>query len=363
MDKRVINFNPGPAALPLPVLEQARDEMLSWAGTGMSVLEVSHRSKEFEALLARVQQNLRRILGVPDSHQILFLGGGATLQFAMVPLNLIPPDGKAGYLVTGSWAKKAYQEAGKVGRQAMVVASSEGDKFRRLPRPEELRLESDLAYVHLTSNNTIYGTQWPSYPDLGGQLVVGDLSSDFLSRRFDVSRFGLIYAGAQKNIGPAGVTLVIGHKDLLARTQPGLPTYLSYKVHAENNSLYNTPPVYGIYFVSLVLEWVERVGGLAQIEAWTREKGRVLYGAIDASGGFYRGTVEPEARSLMNIPFRLPSEELEARFIAEAKSAGMVGLKGHRSVGGIRVSAYNAVSVESIHTLAGFMQEFQRRAG
>jgi len=362
VDKRVINFNPGPAALPEPVLQRARDEMLSWAGTGMSVLECSHRSKEFEALLAGAQARFAELLGVPDTHQVLFIGGGATLQFAMVPLNLCPADGTAAYVVTGSWAKKAYQEAGKVGRKAVVAATTETPEktFARIPRAEELKLEGDLAYVHLCSNNTIFGTQWQSYPDVGSRLLVADLSSDFMSRRVDVAKFGLIYAGAQKNIGPSGVTVVIGRKDLLAREPANVPTYLKYKTHGDNNSLYNTPPVFGIYFVALVLDWIKDQGGLTAVEARNQEKGRLLYGAIDESGGFFRGTADRDSRSLMNVTFRLPTEELEAIFVAEAKKAGMVGLKGHRSVGGIRASTYNAVSLEQVQALVGFMKEFQR---
>jgi phosphoserine aminotransferase len=363
--KRVINFNPGPAALPESVLDKAHEEMMDWAQTGMSVLECSHRSKEFEALLQGAKARLTNLLGIPDTHQILFLGGGATLQFAMVPLNLCPPDGQAAYIVTGSWAKKAYQEATKVGRKAVVAASTETKEktFSRIPRQDEIKLEGDLAYVHLCSNNTIFGSQWQKYPEVGSHALVGDLSSDFLSRRFDVSRFALVYAGAQKNIGPAGVTVVVGHKDVLARQQPNVPTYLSYKVHAENDSLYNTPPVFAIYMVSLVLEWIEKEGGLPAIEQRNAEKGKTIYDAIDSSGGFYRGTVDKDSRSLMNVTYRLPSEELEATFVSEAKKAGMVGLKGHRSVGGIRASIYNAIAPAQVKTLADFMKEFQRKNG
>jgi phosphoserine aminotransferase len=365
MDKRALNFNPGPAALPLPVLERARDEMLNWSGTGMSVLEVSHRSKEFEAMLAAAKARLTQLLGIPDTHQILFLGGGATLQFAMVPLNLCAPDDQAAYVVTGSWAKKAYQEAGKVGRKAVVAATTETKEktFSRIPRQDELKLTGDLAYVHLCSNNTIFGTQWQQYPDVGSYTLVGDLSSDFLSRRVDVGKFGLIYAGAQKNAGPAGVTIVIAHKELLARTQPNLPTYLTYKVHAENDSLYNTPPVFAMYLCAGVFDWIHQQGGLEAIEKLNAEKGRLLYGAIDESGGFYRGTADRDSRSLMNVTYRLPTEELEAAFVAEAKKHSMVGLKGHRSVGGIRASTYNAVSLDWVKTLVSFMKEFQRTHG
>jgi phosphoserine aminotransferase len=365
VDKRVINFNPGPAALPEPVLQRARDEMLNWAGTGMSVLECSHRSKEFEALHNGAQARFAELLGIPDTHQVLFVGGGATSQFAMVPLNLCPPDGTAAYVVTGSWAKKAYQEAGKVGRKAVVAATTEtpAKTYTRIPKAEEIKVEGDPAYVHLCSNNTIFGTQWASYPDLGARVLVGDLSSDFMSRRVDVSKFGLIYAGAQKNIGPSGVTVVIGRKDLLGRDPANVPTYLKYKTHADNNSLYNTPPVFGIYFVALVLDWIKDQGGLVEIEKRNLEKGRLLYGAIDESGGFFRGTADRDSRSLMNVTFRLPSEELEATFVADAKKAGMVGLKGHRSVGGMRASIYNATGVDQVKTLVAFMKEFQRTKG
>ncbi|MBI5478950.1 MAG: 3-phosphoserine/phosphohydroxythreonine transaminase [Deltaproteobacteria bacterium] len=365
MDKRIINFNPGPAALPEPVLQRARDEMLDWAGTGMSVLECSHRSKEFEALLHGAKARLTELLGIPDGYQVLFVGGGATLQFAMVPLNLCPPDGTASYVVTGSWAKKAYQEAGKVGRKAVIAATTETKEktFHRIPKPAEIKVEGDPAYVHLCSNNTIFGTQWQQYPDLGKHVMIGDFSSDFMSRRMDVSKFGLIYAGAQKNVGPAGVTVVVGRKELLALEQPNLPTYLRYKIHAENDSLYNTPPVFGIYMVALVLDWIKEQGGLVALERRNDEKGQILYGAIDGSGGFYRGAADQDSRSLMNVTYRLPTEELEAAFVADAKKAGMVGLKGHRSVGGVRASTYNAVSVEHVKTLVAFMKEFQRTKG
>ena len=365
MDKRIINFNPGPAALPEPVLQRARDEMLNWAGTGMSVLECSHRSKDFEAMHQGAKARLTELLGIPDTHQILFVGGGATLQFAMVPLNLCPPDGTASYIVTGSWAKKAYQEAGKVGRKAVMAATTETKEktFHRIPKQDEIKIEGSPAYVHLCSNNTIFGTEWQTYPDVGRHTLVGDLSSDFMSRRVDVSKFGLIYAGAQKNVGPAGVTIVIGRKDLLALEQPNVPTYLKYKIHAENDSLYNTPPVFGIYMVALVLDWIKEQGGLVAIEKRNIEKGQILYGAIDGSGGFYRGSADKDSRSLMNVTYRLPTEELEATFATEAKKAGMVGLKGHRSAGGIRASTYNAVTVDQVKTLVAFMKEFQRTKG
>ena len=365
MDKRVINFNPGPAALPVPVLERARDEMLNWAGTGMSIMESSHRAKPFEAMLQGAKARLTELLGIPDGYQILFVGGGATLQFAMVPLNLCPPDGTASYIVTGSWAKKAYQEAGKVGRKAVKAADTETKEktFHRIPKPEEIKVEGTPAYVHLCSNNTIFGTEWQTYPDLGKHVMVGDLSSDFMSRPVDVSKFGLIYAGAQKNVGPAGVTIVIGRKELFALEQPNLPTYLKYKIHAENDSLYNTPPVFGIYVVALVLDWIKEQGGLSAIQKRNQEKGKILYGAIDESGGFYRGSADKDSRSLMNVTYRLPTEELEAKFADEAKKAGMIGLKGHRSAGGIRASTYNAVSVDDVKTLVAFMKEFQRTKG
>jgi phosphoserine aminotransferase len=356
------NFNPGPSVLPAPVLERLAQSVLEFNGLGMSILEISHRSKEFEAVLADTQRLLAELLDLPDGTQTLFLGGGASLQFAMVPMNF-QRGGVADYVVTGVWAKKAFREARLFGTPH-VAATTEAENFARLPRPDEIAWSSAPRYVHLTSNNTIYGTQWRSFPATpAGVPVVCDMSSDILSRRFDASRFSMIYAGAQKNLGPAGVTVVIARKDWIAECPDGLPAMLSYKTHAAENSLFNTPPVFAILALKLVLEWVRDQGGLDAVERRNARKAELLYGLIDAAPDFYRGTVVDKAsRSWMNVPFRLPTEELEARFLKEAAAASFVGLKGHRSVGGIRVSMYNALDPAGIEALCAFMEEFRRRS-
>ena len=361
--KRIHNFGAGPAALPLPVLEQAQADLVDYAGTGMSVLEMSHRSKPFEAIIQRAEADLRALLGLGQDHAVLFLQGGASLQFAMVPMNLRKAGASADYVLTGHWSKAALKEAQKEGR-ARAAGSTEATSFDRIPEPGELDLDPQAAYLHFTSNNTIYGTQWSIDPEppMGVPLVC-DASSDALSRPIDVSRYGLIYAGAQKNLGPAGVTLVVVRKELLDRTPGGLCAMLDYRLQAESKSLYNTPPTFSIYVVGLVLRWLMATGGLAGAAQRNEEKAGLLYAAIDGSGGFYRGHAQPESRSRMNVTFRLPSEVLEAAFLKAAQAESLDGLKGHRSVGGLRASIYNACPVESVRALASFMSDFRRGRG
>lgn len=361
---RLINFNAGPAGLPLPALERARDEFVDFQGSGMSILEHSHRGKEYEAVHDEAIALLTEMLGVPPTHQILFLQGGASLQFAQVPMNFLPKDGTADYILTGTWSEKALDEAKLLGTPRVAATTLNPDKrYTRVPKQSELKLDNKAAYVHLTSNNTIFGTQWHAFPDAGAVPLVADMSSDILWRKIDVSKFGLIYAGAQKNIGPSGVTLVIIERDLMSRARKDIPKILRYSTHAENNSLYNTPPTFAIYLMRNVLAWIKGVGGLAQMEKWNREKAELLYGALDRLSRFYRAPVEKDSRSVMNIVFRLGSESLEDKFVSDAKKAGMVGLKGHRSAGGIRVSAYNAVTPDNIRTLVGFMEQFAKSNG
>lgn len=361
MTKRVFNFNAGPAALPLEVLEQAQAEMLDFNGTGMSVMEMSHRSKEFEAVIQTAEADLRELLGIPSSYKVMFLQGGATLQFAMVPMNLRTAGASADYIVTGNWGKTAVKESKKLGT-ARTAANTEADGFKSLP--DKLDLDPNAAYLHFTSNETIHGVEYftePTPPD--GVPLVCDASSDFISHPIDVSKYGLIYAGAQKNAGPSGVTIVIVRDSLLERTPANLPVMLDYKALAASGSLHNTPPSFSIYIVGLVFKWAKKSGGLAAIEKTNRTKADLVYKAIDNSGGFYNGHALPAARSLMNIPFRLPNEELEGAFVKEGKSTGLIGLKGHRSLGGIRASIYNAVPIESVQALTQFMAEFQRKHG
>ncbi|MGO8969455.1 MAG: 3-phosphoserine/phosphohydroxythreonine transaminase [Myxococcaceae bacterium] len=360
----VINFNAGPAGLPLPALERARDEFIDFHGSGMSILEHSHRGKEYEAVHDEAIALLTEMLGVPPTHQILFLQGGASLQFAQVPMNFLPKDGSADYILTGTWSEKALDEAKLLGTPKVAATTLTADKrYTRIPKQSEVKLDAKAAYVHLTSNNTIFGTQWHTFPEVGAVPLIADMSSDILWRKIDVSKFGLIYAGAQKNIGPSGVTLVILERDLMSRARKDIPKILRYSTHAENNSLYNTPPTFAVYLMRNVLAWMKSVGGLAQVEKWNREKAELLYGALDKLSRFYRTPVEKDSRSVMNIVFRLGSESLEDKFVSDAKKAGMVGLKGHRSAGGIRVSAYNAVSPDNVRTLVGFMEDFARANG
>ena len=357
---RVFNFSAGPATLPLPVLEQAQRDLVALPGVGMSVMELSHRSKTFEGILAAAVAGVAELAGVPSNYKVLFLQGGASLQFSMVPMNLLG-TGTADYLDTGSWAAKAISEAKRVGK-VNVTGSTKSEGYGRIPAAAEIALTPGASYVHVTTNNTIEGTQWKALPETGGAPLVADASSDIFSRPIDVGRFGLIYAGAQKNLGPSGVTLVIVREDLLARSGDHLPSMLSYKVQAGNGSLYNTPNTFGIYVLGLVIEWLKANGGLAGVAAVNERKAAKLYAGIDRSG-FYRGTAQRESRSLMNVTFRLPDEELEKAFVKEATVVGLDGLEGHRSVGGMRASIYNAFPEAGIDALVSFMQEFERTRG
>ncbi len=333
MTDRIYNFNPGPAALPLPVLEEAREELLNYKGSGMSILEISHRSALFEGVLQSAIARVKRLLNLDDRYHVLFLQGGASLQFTLVPMNLASDAAPVDYVDTGTWSTKAIKEARVLGKNVRVVASSEDKEFTYIP--ETIPVNPDAAYLHITSNNTIRGTQYRTFPDAGNVPLVSDMSSDIFSRVFDPAPFGLIYAGAQKNVGPAGVTLVIIRQDMLDRVPANLPTMFKYTTHAEKNSLYNTPPCFAIYMVELVLKWLEEtVGGLARMEAINKEKASILYDYLD-SQDFYRGTAQPASRSWMNVTFRLPSADLEKKFIDESQKAGLGGLKGHRSVGGL----------------------------
>ncbi|PLR77976.1 3-phosphoserine/phosphohydroxythreonine transaminase [Bacillus sp. V3-13] len=356
--KRALNFNAGPAALPQAVLEKAQQEWLNYLDTGMAVMELSHRSAEYEQIHNTADRLLRRLMQIPDDYEVLFLQGGASLQFTMVPMNLLRNDETAYYIMTGSWSEKALNEARKIGAAASLASGKEG-KYKKIP-DLEATTPNDASYVHLTSNNTIFGTQWQTFPDHFDAPLVADMSSDILSKPINVNQFGLIYAGAQKNLGPSGVTVVIIKKDLLARSGEGLPTMLNYQTHAKNRSLYNTPPTLSIYLLSLVLEWVESLGGLPAIEKINKEKAEMLYHVIDESNGFYRGHADQGSRSLMNITFTLETDEATAAFLKQAKEAGFIGLNGHRSVGGCRASLYNAVTVEQVNELAEFMKSFRK---
>lgn len=358
---RIHNFSAGPAALPLEVLERARAELTDYQGRGMSIMEMSHRSQEFAAINAEAEARAKALLGLGDAYRVLFIQGGASLQFTMLPMNFLSANATADYILTGSWSEKALAEAQRFGR-THVAASTKDEKHCRIPGTAEIRLSEQPAYVHITSNNTIYGTQWAELPAFNGLPLVADMSSDIFSRPFDASRFALFYAGAQKNVGPAGITLVIVRQSWLDVAND-TPPMLSYASYAKNDSLYNTPPTFTVYMVNLVLGWIERLGGLTAMAERNRRKAATVYAAIDASGGFYRGHADQAARSEMNVTFRLPSEQLEKQFVAEAKVAGMVGLNGHRSVGGIRASLYNALEQDSCDALASFMAEFARKNG
>ena len=359
MADRIVNFNPGPAALPLEVLRTVRSEFLDYRSTGMSLIEMSHRSPEYDEINNGAMALVRELMVLSDNYKVLFLGGGASTQFAMIPFNFLG-DGKAGaYVDTGSWSSKAIKEAKTIGMMHLAASSKE-DSYRHIPKPSELDIPADAAYLHLTSNNTIYGTQWHDWPDAGDVPLFCDMSSDVCSRQLDFGKFSLIYAGAQKNLGPAGVTVVIIRDDLLERCKDGNPTMLDYRTHAEKDSLFNTPPAFGVYIVRLVLQWIKDQGGLAAVEKVNFKKKERIYQLLDLYPDYYRGTVEPDSRSWMNITFRLPSEDLEKKFITEAKAAGMGGLKGHRSVGGVRASMYNAVTLEGMEKLARFMEAFKK---
>ena len=362
MENRIYNLSAGPAILPEEVLLEAQRDFYSYKGSGMCVMEMSHRGKIFDGIIKEADVNLRKLLNIDDNYSILFLQGGATLQFSMVPLNLMPPKNKADYIVTGSWAKKAVKEGKRVGA-VNIAASTESENFVRIPKQSELKLDPDASYVHFTSNNTIYGTEWRSEPVVGNVPLVCDASSDFLHKKIDINKYGLIYAGAQKNIGSAGVTVVIIRKDLLERSSDSLHTYMNYKIHVENESMYNTPTTFGIYIAGLVFKWLLNMGGLDEMYKRNLDKAKVLYDAIDASGGYYKGTTVVEDRSLMNVTYRLPNEELEKKFIEEAKKKGFEGLKGHRSVGGIRASIYNAFPKKGVEELVQLMNDFKKNNG
>ena len=361
MTERIHNFSAGPAILPVPVLEEAQRDMLSLPGVGMSVMEISHRSKTFDAIHAQAETGLRELLGIPDNYRVLFLQGGASLQFSMIPMNFLPEGGSADYVITGSWGKKALKEAKRAGAVNVAANMADGG-FTRVPGNDELSLDPKAAYVHITTNETIEGVEWKHEPDVRDVPLIADASSDILSHPIPVDKYALIYAGAQKNMGPSGVTLVIVRDDLLQRIPAGLHTMLDYRTHVENNSLYNTPNTWGIYIISLVCKWLKEKGGLDAMHRENEDKANLLYDAIDTSD-FYRGHADADARSIMNVTFRLPSEELEKKFTAEATAQGLDGLKGHRSVGGIRASIYNAFPIEGVKVLVSFMKDFERTNG
>jgi phosphoserine aminotransferase len=360
---RIFNFSAGPAVLPIEVLEEAQRDLISLPGVGMSILEISHRSTAFDDVIEGCEADLRALAGIPANYRVLFLQGGASLQFSMVPMNLLPAGGSADYVVTGSWSQKAVKEAKRVGA-VKIAASTESENFTRIPQQSELKLDAGAAYVHITTNNTIFGTEFHYTPETGNVPLVADASSNICSRPIDVSKYGLIYAGAQKNLGPSGLTLVIMRDDLVARSPASLATMLQYSVHAENKSMYNTPPVFGVYIMRLVLKWLLKEGGLAAMEQRNIRKADKLYAEIDRTG-FYRGHAAKDSRSRMNVTFRLPSasEELEKKFVKESTAAGFDGLKGHRSVGGLRASIYNAFPEAGVDALVTFMKEFEAKNG
>jgi len=364
MTKRVYNFSAGPAVLPLPVLEQAQAELTALPGVGMSVLEISHRSKTYTEINHAANQALRDLLSVPDSHKILFLQGGARLQFSMVPMNLLRgSEQPADYVLSGTWGKKAIEEAGREGK-VNVVWDGKPTNYDRVPADDDLKFNASAPYVHITSNETIQGVQFPTEPDTAGVPLVCDASSDFLCRPTAIEKYGILYACAQKNAGPAGISVVIVRDDLLARGGDDLPGYLNYRNHAENDSCYNTPCCFGVYLVGLVAKWLtDEIGGLAQMEQINRRKSQMLYEAIDASDGFYIGHAHCDSRSLMNVPFRLATDELNSLFLREAEAHGLCTLKGHRSVGGMRASIYNAMPEEGVAALRDFMRDFQTKNG
>ena len=361
MGKRIHNFNAGPAALPVPVLEVIREELLDYKGSGMSIMEASHRSKWFDDVINQAVERTKRLLELGDDFRVLFIQGGASLQFCMIPMNLCLEGKPIDYINTGTWSTNAIKEAKILGKDVRVIASSEDKNFSYIPR--EFQVEKEASYLHFTSNNTIKGTQWAEFPGAEKVPLVSDMSSDFLSRPFDARPFGLIYAGAQKNIGPAGTALVIIRQDMLERVPANLPSMLKYTTYSDKNSMYNTPACFVIYVINLVLKWLEEtIGGLEKMERINKEKGRILYDFIDQSD-FYRGTAARDSRSLMNVTFRLPSEELEAKFVAAASKEGLGGLKGHRSVGGCRASIYNATGIDAVRALVAFMTDFQKKEG
>ena len=362
MSKRLHVFNAGPAVLPMEVLKEAQEHMVSFHGEGLSLMEMSHRGKSYDKVHHEAMDLMKEVMGLGDDYEVMFIQGGASLQFAGIPFNLAKPGGLVQYVDTGAWSTKAIQEAEKLGYKTEVIASSKEDDFTYIPDVNSYKASADSAYLHITSNNTIRGTQYHQWPDSGNIPLIVDMSSDINCRELDYSRFGLIYAGAQKNMGPSGVAIVIIRKDLLERSPKNIPTLLNFSVHASKESLYNTPPTWGIYMISLVLKWIKGQGGLKGTGEINQKKADLLYGMLDGTD-FYRGTAHKDHRSLMNVTFRLPSEDLEARFIAEAAENDMIGLKGHRSVGGCRASIYNACGIDDLKVLVDFMTEFERRNG
>ncbi len=359
MPDRIFNFSAGPAVLPEPVLKRAQEAIWNVAGSGIGIMEHSHRGKVFDKIIEEAEQACRQLAGIPDNYRVLFLQGGASLQFSMVPMNLLPVDRTADYLLTGVWAQKAVKEAKILGGKVHLAASSEATNFDRIPKQEEIRYSANPVYVHITTNNTIFGTQWRSEPSVpAGAPLIADASSDIYSRPIDITKYGLIYAGAQKNLGPSGVVLVIIRDDLVEAGAKTLPTMLQYRTHASEKSLYNTPPTFGIYVMGEVFKWIQAEGGLKAMEEKNEAKAKLLYDYIDQSD-FFRGTVQPDSRSRMNVCFRGPTEELESKFISEATKRGLDGLKGHRSVGGMRASIYNACPRAAIEALVSFMKEFE----
>ncbi len=353
---RVYNFSAGPAALPEEVLQRAADEMLEYGDSGQSVMEMSHRSKEYQAIIDSAESLLREIMSIPDNYKVLFLQGGASSQFAMIPLNLMT-TGKADFIVTGQWANKAYQEASRYG-DCKIVASSKDKTFSYIPEIDNSEFRPDASYVHICQNNTIYGTRFSDIPETGNVPLISDMSSCILSEPVDVSKYAVIYAGAQKNMGPAGLTVVIIREDLIGNARETTPTMFNYQIHADNGSMYNTPPTYGIYILKLVLEWLKNKGGLSAMKEYNEKKAAVLYDFLDSSA-LFNATVQGKDRSLMNVPFVTGNEELDAKFVSEAKKAGFINLKGHRSVGGMRASIYNAMSIEGVEKLVEFMKKFE----
>ena len=361
MTERIFNFSAGPAVLPVPVLEEAQRDLMSLPGVGMSVMEISHRSKTFYEIIGKAEAGLRELLSIPSNYHLLFLQGGASLQFSMLPMNFLPADGSADFIVTGSWGKKGVKEAKRVGGVNIAATMADGG-FTRVPSQDEINLNPKASYVHITTNETIEGVEWKQEPATGDVPLFADASSDILSHAIPVNKYAVIYAGAQKNMGPSGVTLVILRDDLLQRIPEGLHTMLDYRTHVENKSLYNTPNTWGIYILNLVCKWIKDKGGISAMERENEEKANLLYDAIDASD-FYRGHADADARSIMNVTYRLPSEELEKKFTTEATAQGLDGLKGHRSVGGIRASIYNAFPLAGVEALVSFMKEFERKNG
>jgi phosphoserine aminotransferase len=363
MANRIWNFNAGPATLPLPVLEKAKEDLPDYAGSGMAVMELSHRSKEYSAIHEEAMALMRELLSVPENFKILFLQGGASMQFAQAPMNILKETQSADYIITGAWSKKAFKEATMHQGEVRVAGSSEDTNFNRVPTQKELDLDPNAVYCHLTSNNTIAGTQFPEFPNTGTVPLVSDMSSDILSRPIDFHKFGLVYAGAQKNLGPSGVTIVIAREDFVEGGRDDIPIIMQYRTHADKDSLYNTPPTYSIYLVKLVLEWVKELGGMEVMQKRNEDKAALLYDAIKGMSKFYRCAAEKGSRSLMNVCFRLPTTELESQFVSEALAAGFGGLKGHRSVGGIRASIYNNMEPEGVKQLTEFMKEFAKKNG